>query len=517
MSAGADDIETLKKRLADHQRALKLQEQRAENEVQLYQRLLGRLTLACRGQNLELDNKLAQLRAQLGENSDLSKSSKLLDTVEQLLVSQAQQADKQLLSTREAIAKAGKRLQQVKGLAPQLRRDLRDLLALAESAPQSVLHYLPHLERLSALYQQALTEARGSDEGGDKAGRVATLQREMADIILALLSEIEFDRDTVTELSTLRRDIALAGCAEQLVNHCTRLIQMMIAGIKRERSMSAQFLASLNDTLQQVYGAVNRSLEQSRYLSDESRQINQTLKERISELSLNVNNTPDLNTLRDSIRDQLVLILEAIQRREQLSVQEDAINHLLEQLRGRVAALEDETEQYRSQLAEQRQQLMIDPLTQLPNRSAFEERAEIEAERFRRYGNPLAIAVIDVDHFKQINDNYGHAAGDKTLQVLGQVLSKSFRRSDFVSRFGGEEFVVLLPEQGRDGLAAPLEKLRQTIARLPFDFKGQRVTITISIGATLFTEGDTVASAFERADAELYRAKAQGRNQVSII
>ena len=66
-------------------------------------------------------------------------------------------------------------------------------------------------------------------------------------------------------------------------------------------------------------------------------------------------------------------------------------------------------------------------------------------------------------------------------------------------------------------MSAPLEKLRQTIARLPFDFKGQRVTITISIGATLFTEGDTVASAFERADAELYRAKAQGRNQVSII
>ena len=517
MSAAADDIEILKKRLADQQRALKLQEQRAENEVQLYQRLLGRLTLACRGQNLELDNKLAQLRAQLAENSDLSKSGKLLDTVEQLLVSQAQQADKQLLSTREAIAKAGKRLQQVKGLAPQLRRDLRDLLTLAESAPQSVLHYLPYLEQLSALYQQALTEARSGDDSGDNGGRVATLQREMADIILALLSEIEFDRDTASELSSLRRDVALAGCAEQLVNHCTRLIQLMISGIKRERSMSAQFLATLNDTLQQVYGAVNRSLEQSRYLSDESRQINQTLKERISELSLNVNNTPDLNTLRDSIRDQLVLILEAIQRREQLSVQEDAVNSLLEQLRGRVVTLEEETENYRSQLAEQRQQLMIDPLTQLPNRTAFEERAEIEAERFSRYGNPLAIAVIDVDHFKRINDNYGHAAGDKTLQVLGQVLAKSFRRSDFVSRFGGEEFVVLLPEQGRDGLSPPLEKLHQTVARLPFDFKGQRVTITLSIGATLFAEGDTVASAFERADAELYRAKAQGRNQVSII
>lgn len=516
-SSPTDDIEILKKRVTDQQRAIKALEQQANNEALTYQRLLGRLTLACRGQNLELDNKLAQLRSQLADNVDLSKSEKLIDQVEQLLILQANQSDKQLHSTREAIASAGRKLQQVRGLDPQLRRDLRELLTGAESAPQSVLHYLPHLERLSSLYQQALTEAQsGEPATAAKDSKVATLQREMADIILALLSEIEFDQETATELTTLRRDVALAGSAEQLLSHCTRLIQVMINGIKRERSMSAQFLASLNDTLVQVYGAVNRTLEQSRYLSDESREINKTLKDQLTKLSQNVDNTPDLNTLRVSIREQLGRILEAIARREKLSVQENAINDLLSQLQGRVESLEQETENYRTQLAEQRQQLMLDPLTQLPNRSALDERLEIEVERFRRYGSPLALALIDVDHFKLVNDRYGHSAGDKTLQVLGQVFAKAFRRSDFIARYGGEEFVVLLPEQGLNGLMAPLDKLRQTVMRLPFDFKGQRVTITISIGATAFSAGDTAAMAFERADAELYKAKAQGRNQVSI-
>ena len=510
-----DELDLLGKKNTELQRSLKALEQRYNADVQLYQRLLGRLALACRGHNLELDNKLALLRNQLLENSDLNKSGKLLEVVEQLLVTQANQAEKQLHQTRDAITGAGRKLQQLKGLPAQLRRDLRELLQNAGSAPQSVLHYLPFVDRLTDLYHQALTLRQDSE--GNASASISALQREMADVILTMLAEIEFDQDTAQEITQLRRDVALAGSAEQLVSHSTRLIEVMIAGIKRERSMSAVFLASLNDTLAQVYGAVNRSLERSEYVSAQSQQINAELKQQINRLSAHMDSTVDLNSLRESIRTQLGLILEAIERRESLAVEERAINGLLVQLRGRVEHLEQQTEQYRSQLAEQRQQLMVDPLTQLPNRSAFDERLEVEFERCRRYGGNLAIALIDIDHFKHVNDTYGHAAGDKTLQVIGQVLGKAFRRTDFVARYGGEEFVVLLPEQGHEGLKAPLEKLRQAIARLPFEFKGQRITITISAGATVFTAQDTTATAFERADAELYRAKHLGRNQVCVI
>lgn len=522
------DVETLKKRLSEQQRAVKLLEQQGKSDSLIYQRLLAKLALACRGQNLELDNKLAQLRAQLADNADLGKSAKLLEAVEALLNQQAQHAEQQLAATRDALASAGKKLQQVRGLDPQVRRDLRELLAGAEGSPQSALHYLPHLEQLSRLYQQALLAAAGErdklqlEQAGHQlepaasSPRIATLQREMADVILALVGEIEFDQQTATELGLLRRELALAGSAEQLLSDCARLIQVIIAGIKRERALSASFLASLNDSLATVYGAVNRSLSHSEYLSTESRRFNQTLRQRITTLSSDVSEAADLNSLRSGISSQLGQILDAIAQREQLSVTESEINNLLADLRHQIRSLEEETEQYRSQLAEQRQQLLIDPLTQLPNRSALDERLEIEFARFARYRNPLSLAIIDVDLFKRINDNYGHSAGDKTLHVLGQLFAKSFRRSDFVARYGGEEFVVLLPEQGPQALAIPLEKLRQNVMRLPFEFKGQKITITISIGATTFIPGDTATSAFERADAALYQAKAEGRNQVRI-
>lgn len=524
------DLETLKKRLNEQQRAIKLLEQQGKSDSLLYQHLLAKLALACRGQNLELDNKLAQLRAQLADNADLSKSAKLLETVETLLSQNAQHAEQQLVSTREAITGAGKQLQKVRGLDPQVRRELRELLTEVEDTPQNVLHYLPHLEQLSGLYQQALLAATKERDALQMAQakqqspiapaapspQVASLQREMADTILTLLGEIEFDQQTATELSALRRELALAGSAEQLLGYCTELLQMIINGIKRERALSASFLASLNDTLATVHNAVNRSLNQSEYLSEESRQFNQSLRQSIANLSSDVSKATDLNSLRNGISSQLGLILEAIEQREQLNVTEVEINQLLADLRHQVSSLESETEHYRSQLAEQRQQLLIDPLTQLPNRSAFDERFEIEFSRFARYNGPLALAIIDIDLFKRINDTYGHSAGDKTLHVLGQVFAKSFRRCDVVARYGGEEFIVLLPELKPQDLKRPLEKLRQTVMRLPFDFKGEKITITISVGATNFVAGDTPTTAFERADAALYQAKAAGRNQVRI-
>ena len=526
------DVETLKKRLNEQQRAVKLLEQQGKSDNLLYQRLLGKLALACRGQNLELDNKLALLRAQLADNADLNKSQKLLEAVETLLGQQAQHAEQQLASTRDAIASAGKKLQQVRGLDPQVRRDLRELLASADATPQSVLHYLPHLEQLSSLYQQALLAAAGErdklqlEQAGQQIApattaasnqRLTSLQQEIADLLLALLGEIEFDQETATELGALRRDLVLATSADQLLGYCTQLIQALIAGIKRERSLSASFLASLNDTLAAVSGAVNRSLAHSEYLSTESRQLNQMLHQRLVNLSSYVSSATDLNSLRDGINSQLGSILEAIEAREQLSVSEEEINTLLSELRQQIHGLKKETGQYRSQLAAQRQQLLVDPLTQLPNRSAFDERLQIEFERFSRYNRPLSLAIIDVDLFKRINDNYGHTAGDKTLHVLGQLFAKSFRRSDFVARYGGEEFVCLLPDTELAGAMELAETIRLHILEQKILHAGSTVYpfVSISLGVCCKETNSTCApeDLLLQADSQLYQAKKNGRNQ----
>ena len=124
------------------------------------------------------------------------------------------------------------------------------------------------------------------------------------------------------------------------------------------------------------------------------------------------------------------------------------------------------------------------------------------------------MATWDVDHFKQINDSYGHAAGDKVLKIVAECLANSLRSVDFIARYGGEEFVMILPGSTLEQAMDVADRIREAVAKLGFHVSGKPLRITISCGVSALREGDTAASAFERADQALYRAKAEGRNRV---
>ena len=158
-----------------------------------------------------------------------------------------------------------------------------------------------------------------------------------------------------------------------------------------------------------------------------------------------------------------------------------------------------------------------DPLTRLFNRGYIDERFAVELSRARRYRKQLTLAVIDVDRFKMLNDNHGHASGDVVLRKIGAMLRESFRHSDTVGRYGGEEFVVILPEMEMEAGRQKLESLRQRIAhtRMAIPHRGEQVQITISVGlATFPSDGEDAARLFSLADKRMFRAKRQGRNQV---
>ena len=156
-----------------------------------------------------------------------------------------------------------------------------------------------------------------------------------------------------------------------------------------------------------------------------------------------------------------------------------------------------------------------DALTGLPNRRAADERLHDEFVRARRLGLHYAVLMLDVDHFKRINDTLGHAAGDTVLQQIAQLLQASVRESDFVARFGGEEFIALLPATHTADARQVAEKIRHTIARAPW--AGLESTpVTVSIGLAL-AHGEQAHEneAVQQADAWLYAAKEAGRNRVS--
>ncbi len=158
-----------------------------------------------------------------------------------------------------------------------------------------------------------------------------------------------------------------------------------------------------------------------------------------------------------------------------------------------------------------------DPLTGLFNRAYVDDRFAVELSRARRYGKVLTIAVIDVDRFKALNDSHGHPSGDLVLKKIGALLRDSFRQSDTAGRYGGEEFVVILPETDSDVAQRKLESLRDSVARTPMALatRGEKAQITISAGLASFPQdGEDAEELFALADERMFQAKKEGRNRV---
>jgi len=158
-----------------------------------------------------------------------------------------------------------------------------------------------------------------------------------------------------------------------------------------------------------------------------------------------------------------------------------------------------------------------DGLTGLLNRRYWESCLEREFARHQRYDNPVSLVIFDIDHFKRVNDTYGHQTGDEVIRETARITSQLVRETDFAGRYGGEEFVVLLPGTTLDGAAQFAERLRSTIERQQIDYQGSPLTFTISLGvATLADDMAGYQALLERADKALYQSKEGGRNRVTV-
>jgi diguanylate cyclase (GGDEF)-like protein len=159
---------------------------------------------------------------------------------------------------------------------------------------------------------------------------------------------------------------------------------------------------------------------------------------------------------------------------------------------------------------------IVDGLTQIHNKRYLQEALEREVMRARRHGRELSVLMFDIDHFKRINDQYGHLAGDHVLRDLARVVQTRVRRDEVFARYGGEEFALILPETPLDGAGQLAETLRDKVEKHSFVFQGEHIPVTISMGGAVLKEDDTGTDLVKAADTKLYEAKRSGRNRVCI-
>ena len=157
-----------------------------------------------------------------------------------------------------------------------------------------------------------------------------------------------------------------------------------------------------------------------------------------------------------------------------------------------------------------------DPLTECYNRREFFNLTSNEISKALRYGRNVAFLMLDIDFFKSINDDYGHAVGDKALKKIANICKNVCRESDIFGRIGGEEFAICCPDTDIQGAQVISERVREACANEPLEYEDKTFTVTVSIGVSLLKQGDTIEKAMKRADELLYEAKKQGRNRCIV-
>ncbi|MEJ2392573.1 MAG: GGDEF domain-containing protein [Gammaproteobacteria bacterium] len=172
-------------------------------------------------------------------------------------------------------------------------------------------------------------------------------------------------------------------------------------------------------------------------------------------------------------------------------------------------------EQLRQNEIHIRELMLTDPLTGVPNRRHLDNRLAMELSRQTRYGQPLAIIMTDIDLFKRVNDSYGHAMGDKVLRDFAACLQENIRESDFLARFGGEEFVLLLPNSTEKEAQTMAERMRSAVKALHFEIPS--LHITSSFGVTLTRQGEDMSAVLDRVDKAMYMSKTRGRDCVTLL
>jgi diguanylate cyclase (GGDEF)-like protein/PAS domain S-box-containing protein len=174
----------------------------------------------------------------------------------------------------------------------------------------------------------------------------------------------------------------------------------------------------------------------------------------------------------------------------------------------------------RVRLAEKVEELekiaLLDPLTQLGNRRYGDLNLTAKLNELERYGWPFGVLFMDIDYFKKVNDLYGHDVGDRILRIVAATIINGTRSSDIVSRWGGEEFMILLPHVDAKQLKDVAEKIRLLVEKSSISIEGKNVEVTVSIGATLVHKDDTIETLMKRVDVLMYKSKREGRNRLSI-
>ncbi|WP_409522661.1 sensor domain-containing diguanylate cyclase [Nitrincola sp. MINF-07-Sa-05] len=505
------------KKLAREFEVLEKQQNRAADQSK---QLFQAMALGMQGANADLDSSLARLNQHFSEGEQVE-----LKPVIKEIMRHSRDADSKKVRISDELRNT---LTDWSRQIEKLDRDkakadaLSDILVQLPEATEALYSVSPLVKRLvqlqDSLLAVALADTGASQaKGGDKAAFSRKVTKEVVQWLTQLTSALQkvgaddqLVQQVVNQLSGLSDPQKIAGVIADLV----RLVQQLEPDMTQEFE---DYLLSLNEQL----GVVEQFLIENRHAEHqallEHKELEKALRRDVNVIHSSVKSSKDLNALKVSVTSQLAKIVRTMDNyRKGETDREGQLQARYDKLLEKVRSMEVESEHIKARIEEEQRQARTDVLTGLPNRLAYIDQVKAELARTARYGAPFSFCVADIDHFKPVNDQYGHPAGDKLLSLLSKTLRRELRETDFVARIGGEEFAFIFTNTQLEQAKQVAEKLREAVQASPFHFQGTPITITMSFGLVEVSGGESADELYARADRLLYQAKGSGRNCVAI-
>ena len=497
----------------------------------LLARLAVELTRLAQGRDPKLDYLLEQLRHSLHEktpSSDFKDSAARF--LKYIVSGRVEFASGFELSIQKTAVDLFTAIETCFPSAIQIS-SLKEELMLASSLQETI----EQVEKVIPLLVDVGLSASGPTPGFESSGDVggssgfpSSIQGEFSlaqvlDVIAPALSQL-LDQLNLLEpddgrVDSVRNDLGRIASVDELetvLGEALGLVIDVARHIEQEREYTEQFLAQLRLHLKSLEEGISEAIDIDASLQNVDK-IQTEVGSEVEGIESAVSDNNDLDLLKQIVRTRVERLSTKVasyvtNEKQQLEAAKDKISELTRQTQ----AMNKEVEGLRHQLIEKQQVLAMDPLTGVANRGGFDKRIEEELARSQRIGFPLSLMLVDIDKFKFVNDTFGHKAGDRVLQTVAKLMAGRLRDTDFIARYGGDEFVILLPGTSADDGKAVALGFCDAVKRCGFHSQGQSVDVTLSIGIAQLQEDDNSEVFFERADIAMYQVKDKGRDGCAI-
>lgn len=492
-----------------------------QNQINTLRSVINQLIINPIGINYELDDRLSQLRNYLDTEFDpvviekkVKRLAEMLSRMQKKKAENSRLVNGLIRQGTESISRIANKSQD--------KRAVTKLQKMLDTEMESHAILIHFNQVLTQCVSSIIKDLEELPQTATANGSKKTVQNEISlkvnDSLQQLLNHLSIPQDLDSKRVNIQVNLEHGLTDEELTKVIDSLTELVVDAFNVEQNRFKGFLQQLTNQLNDFDLYLRASCDSRKKASEDSRQLESGIQDNLDQIKNHLDSSKTIEELSSKVSQNIKMIGDRLKEyRHNEKIREEEYEKQVTELQARLQESEQNADEIKNLLSFQKYRINHDSLTGLPNRESYDEHILDSLQRWKRSSKVLSLAVCDIDHFKRINDNFGHLAGDKVLKKVAMIFKSSTRTVDFIARIGGEEFVFIFEQTNSKEAFRVLEKLRKLVEDCLFYYRDKKVDVTVSFGLTTVIESDDIESLFMRADNAMYKAKNAGRNRVEVL